>query len=138
MSRAASAPKRVENAEQVRDEWVAALHQFMNQAQQWAERQGWGVLREVKALEDEGFGPYEAPQLLIHDTFGRVLLDPAARFVSGADGVIDFFAIPSWDGLMIARFGGEWALIHEDADGPRSPWTEPVFVETTKLLATKA
>lgn len=124
----------VENWEQVRDEWVAALESLVAETETWAHQQDWGTLRESKTITEDRLGPYEVPRLLIHGMFGRILLDPVARFVPGVEGLVDLFRIPSWDGLLIARTRDGWFLIHEDAEGPRSPWTEETLVEAARRL----
>lgn len=125
----------VENWEAVRDEWVAAVEQLISEAETWAARQDWGTLREPKTITEDGIGSYTVPRLLVHAIFGRVLLDPADRFVGGAEGVIDFFAIPSWSGWMIVRMPDGWYVLQEDAEGPKSAWSEQVFVDSVRQLA---
>jgi hypothetical protein len=135
----ATLPKRpVENWEQVRGDWVAEVERFMNQAEEWAKKQGWGTLQELKTIQEDRLGSYDVPRLLIHDTFGRLLLDPLARFVMGADGRIDLVVIPSWSGLILVKMPDGWFLLEDDADGPRFAWSEDVFVRTAKQLATSA
>ena len=125
----------VENWEAVRDAWVADVERFMTQTEVWAKRQGWGTLRDVKTIEEHRIGRYDVPTLLIHDTFGRLHLNPIARFVAGADGRIDYTFMPSWDDSIIEKDGDAWFLLHEGGDGPRSPWTEEIFVKETRRLA---
>ncbi len=127
--------KPVENWEQVRDEWVGTVERFMSEAESWAKKHDWGTRRETKRIVEDRLGPYEVPRLLVHGTFGRVLLDPVARFVVGADGLIDFFAIPSYEGKIVVLSQGEWSLLHDrDAEGQRSPWSDSVFVESALHL----
>ena len=74
------------------------------------------------------------PRLLVHASFGRTIVEPVERFIMGADGRVDIFAIPSWDGLILVRNDGAWTLLVTDADGERVPWTEEVFVATIRGL----
>ncbi|MEO6808302.1 MAG: hypothetical protein ABI353_04235, partial [Isosphaeraceae bacterium] len=83
-------------------------------------------------------GSYTVPRLLIHAIFGRLLLDPVARFVPGATGLIDFFVIPSYDSMLIIRTPEGWFLLEGDAEGPRVPWSEQALVDAAKRLSTRA
>ena len=134
MANLAIPARPVENWEAIRDEWVAEVDRVIVQAETWSGRLGWATLRETKRIVEDRLGAYEVPRLLIHGTFGRALLDPSARFVAGAEGLIDFFAMPSFDGLLLAKWPEGWFLLAEDAEGPRQPWSEEVFAETTPRL----
>ena len=134
MSTAIRPKNPVENWEQVRDEWVAAVEALIKDTESWAQHQGWGTLREPKQITEDRLGTYEVPRLLIHDLFGRLVLDPTARFVMGVEGLVDLYVIPSWESEMIARTLEGWFLILDDADGPRLPWSESVLVEAVKRL----
>jgi hypothetical protein len=133
-------PKRpVENWEQVRDEWVAAIERFMDEAEAWAKEKGWGVLREPKTIhDDDRLGSYTVSRLLIHDTFGRLLLDPIERFIVGAGGLIEFYVIPSYDWVSIVRTDRGWELHLGAADAPHQPWSKETFVDTARRLSERA
>jgi hypothetical protein len=125
----------VDNWENVRDLWVADVERLVSDTESWAHHQGWGTLRELKAITEDRIGTYTVPRLLIHDLFGRLLVDPYARFVAGGDGLVDLCVIPSWDSEMIIKEGEGWFLLQDDAEGPRQPWTESIFVEAVHRLA---
>jgi hypothetical protein len=128
----------VENWERVRDEWVAAVEGLIGDAETWSHKQDWATRRDAKPIVEDRLGPYIVPQLLIQGTFGRLLLDPVARYIVGAEGLVDLFLIPSYDSLMIARYPEGWFLVPEDAEGPRVPWSEASFVEAALRLARSA
>src|SRR4051812_19637163 len=50
----------------------------MEETGQWARNLGWESLVEEKVITKDRLGSYSVPRLLIHGTFGRVLLDPVA------------------------------------------------------------
>jgi hypothetical protein len=126
--------KPVENWEQVRDEWVAAVEQLVGDAEGWARTQGWATRREPKAMTEDRLGQYAAPRLLIHSPDGRLLLDPIARYVPGALGVVEFCVLPSYDAMRIARSDEGWRLYSDRAADVSRPWSEPVFLETARQL----
>jgi hypothetical protein len=126
--------KPVENWEQVRDEWVAAVESVVRDAEAWSKNQGWATRLDPKTIREDRLGEYTVPRLLIHTLDGRLLLVPVARYVGGADGRIDLFLMPSYDSVPITRTAGGWS-IHPtgDADDSR-PWSEATFVETAQRL----
>jgi len=121
----------------VRDEWVASVEQLVGDAEVWAQKHDWAVRREAKTLREDRLGQYTVPRLLIHATAGRLLLDPVARYVPGAMGVVDLYVLPSYDAAMISRTDDGWRLHPIGADDVPQPWSEETFVQTAlQLLAT--
>ena len=65
-------PRRpVEDGEERRDEWVAAVEQVVSDAEAWATEQHWFVHRDPRTITDDDDGPYEVPSLLIQAPAGR-------------------------------------------------------------------
>ena len=133
MSTATLPTKPIVNWEQVRDDWVAAVEQLARDAETWSEKQGWGVLREPKRIDEDGIGEYEVPQLLIHTRAGRVIFDPSARF-AGFGGVVDMSRYPSYETWYIPRTESGWMLHPNIKDGIEVPWTEENFVTFVRQL----
>ena len=134
MSTAVLPKKPIANWEQVRDEWVASVEQLMREAAEWSEKQGWGALIEPKRLDEEQIGEYEVPQMLIHTRMGRVILDPSARFVGGALGLVEMTRYPSYETWFISRMENGWRLRANVKDGIELPWTEENFVKFIRLI----
>ena len=129
--------KAVQNWEGVRDEWIAAVEQLVGDAEVWACKQDWAVRREAKTIREDRLGQYTVPRLLIHATAGRLLLDPVARYVPGALGVVDLYVLPSYDAVLISRADDGWRLHPSVAEEVPQPWSEETFVQTAlQLLAT--
>lgn len=126
--------KPVDNWEQVRDEWVAAVEQLVRDAEAWSQAQGWACRREQKTVTEDRLGEYSAPRLLIHSPDGRLLLDPIARHVPGALGVVEFCALPSYDSVRIARTEAGWGLYPDGASDRPRPWSETAFLESARRL----
>ena len=129
--------KAVDNWEVIRDEWVASVEQLVGDAEVWARKQDWAVRRDAKTIQEDRLGQYTVPRLLIHATAGRLLLDPVARYVAAALGVVDLYVLPSYDAVMISRADDGWRLHPIGADEVPQPWSEEAFVHTAlQLLAT--
>ena len=138
MASATTPRNPVENWKAVRDEWVDALRLLMDETEGWARRQGWGTTRDEKVLDEDRLGPYTTPQLVIRGPSGRLWLDPVARFVPGVEGLVDLVVLPSGGVELLARTPGGWWLYHEDAEGPKSPWSEATLVDAARRLGTSA
>ena len=129
--------RAVDNWEGIRDEWVASGKQLVGDAEAWARKQDWAVRRDAKTIQEDRLGQYTVPRLLIHATAGRLLLDPVARYVPGALGVVDLYVLPSYDAVMISRADDGWRLHPIGTDDVPQPWSEETFVQTAlQLLAT--
>jgi hypothetical protein len=129
--------KPAENWEKVRDEWLAAVEQLVQDVEAWACKREWAVRRDVKTITEDRLGSYTVPRTLIHTPAGRLLLDPVARYVQGAQGLVDLYVLPSYDAVMIARNGNSWQLHTGGGNGTNRPWSEQAFEEIAgQLLAT--
>jgi hypothetical protein len=130
--------KPVENWEQVRDEWVAAVEGFVRDVESWCAKQDWAVRRDPKRIEEDRLGAYVVPRLLIHTPAGRLVLEPVARYVPGALGVVDLTIMPSYDSLMISRTDAGWQLHSGGPDEAPRPWSEQTFAEAVERLTRSA
>ena len=138
MAETAPPQKPVKNWEQIRDEWVAAVEQLVRETEAWAQAQGWATRRDPKEATEYRLGGYTVPQLLIHAPAGRLLLDPIARYVPGALGVVEFCALPSYDSLRLARTADGWVLDSDNpGEAPRA-WSEATFRDAALRLLESA
>ena len=138
MSTSTLPTKLMDNWEQVRDDWVAEVERFIAEVETWCKRQDWACRRDIKTIVESEVGAYVVPQLLVQDTFGRLLFDPYARFVVGAEGLIDLSVVPSYHYVLIVRYPEGWFLVEEDTEGPRVAWSEGVFAELAPRLGRSA
>jgi len=103
--------ERADDPSELRDEWLKVLAELTSRVKNWAEELDWSTRQVSKKMKDSRLGSYEAPALLMQKETTRVLLDPVARFVPGADGVVDLYLMPAYDDIASLNFvGGEWQL----------------------------
>jgi hypothetical protein len=103
----------------LRDEWLSVLADLTRRVKSWAEGLGWSTRQISKKMKDSRLGSYEAPALLMQKETTRVLLDPVARFVPGADGVVDLYLMPAYDDIASLYFvDGKWRLHYMFAGTP--------------------
>jgi hypothetical protein len=132
-------PKRpAENWQEIRDEWILTVNALLAQAEEWAAEQvDWPTKRLTKTATEERLGSFEIDQLLIHAPQGRLLLDPVARFVMGAEGLVDFSVMPSLDYATIVRRKGKWELRPLFQEKPCA-WNRANFLKTAQDLFQRA
>lgn len=122
--------------EQALRDWTGRVTTLLDQAEAWAARAGWACRSDPKPAAEEALGAYEVPVLLIHTPQGRLLLDPIARNVVGADGRVDFCALPSYDSYAVVGTGGGWRVYPPERDAAGLAWSEETFLATAaELLA---
>jgi len=135
MSQTTLPKKPAENWQQVRNQWIAELEHLAHEVETWAKKQKWDVLRDQKRITEDRLGSYDVPVVLIHTPQGRLLLDPVARFVTGADGRIDLCIYPSYyDALVIAKVNDQWLIKSLDQPNWEQPWGEESFLAAKDRL----
>jgi hypothetical protein len=135
MGKVIAEPRRPAECWQQRlDEWIEEVQGIIGQAKEWAEKRDWAAREDQKVIAEENIGTYEAPTLLIHTAQGRLMLDPIARSVVGADGRIDFCAMPSYDGVPLVKAEEAWEFLSASRDDLRLPWCEESFEKVSLEL----
>lgn len=120
--------------EQIRDEWLARLHELIEQVQAWAEELGWSTRIIDKRMRDiDGLGAYDAPALLLQQETTRSLLEPLAHSTPGSAGVVEFYVMPAYDDIAKLYYeDGEWKLYYAypDVGAIRDSAFKPVSSES--------
>lgn len=129
--------KPVENWERVRDDWVGAVEELAKTVEGWCQARGWPTRRIDKRMTEAKLGEYVVPALLIQVDLTKLMLEPVARFVPGADGVVDLYLMPEYDDTAsIYRRGGEWQIHYAvvgDAIPPESRTTDPDVLASSQI-----
>lgn len=113
-------------------EWINAMETVERQAEEWSTKAAWRTRRVNKTMSESLIGAYEGQQLLIFAEPNLYVLDPIARFVPGAQGLLDFTIQPSYNTTSMYRDDrGIWYL-HLDvgkglANGRRVKWKRNAF-----------
>jgi hypothetical protein len=130
--------KLVENWESVRDEWVQAVEQLVDEAEAWASERQWFVHRDCKTITEDGVGSYEVPVLMMRAPAGRLILEPLSRFVGKATGLVDLSVFPSYDRRSIVRTEKGWQFVKVGARNQYRRWSKTAFIEVATELAANA
>jgi hypothetical protein len=113
--------KPVENWEQVRDEWIHAVEDLVGKVEGWCKARDWPTRRIEKRMEDRKLGEYIVPALVIQVDLVKLMLEPVARFVPGAEGVVDLYRMPQYDDVAsVFRRKGRWE-VHSTVTGDAIP-----------------
>ncbi len=128
-----------------RDNWERNTALLADEVQAWAAQEaaalGWQVEREQKELAEEVVGgAYRVPVVTIHAPQGRLILEPVARGVLGAQGRVDLYAWPSLFRVMLLHKplgkgqGLEWVVRTESGIDWPQPWGREAFLTLAEGL----
>jgi hypothetical protein len=124
----------IDKSDAERDAWLQELETLLQQAEEWSRKRDWATRRDAKTITEAPFGTYAVPVLLIHTPQGRLLLDPIARFVGGAEGRIDFCVYPSFDGIMLIKTVAGWQFEALEQPDWNRPWSELALEQIGRQL----
>jgi hypothetical protein len=120
--------------EKQRDDWIEAVEKLCADVQSWSLARGWVVRREQKTLREDRLGAYVVPVLTIQSPQGRLLLNPIARYVVGANGRVDLDAFPSFEAVPIIRTETGWRVASQNEMNLDREWNEASFAEVSTTL----
>jgi hypothetical protein len=110
------------DADAARKEWVDRLAVLVDEIERWSGEIGWSTRRIETQLQESQIGSYSAPALLMQEGTTKVLLEPVARFATGADGVVDLYLVPAYDDIASLYFyDGKWHLHYMFQGTPTVP-----------------
>jgi hypothetical protein len=106
--------------------WRDDLNALVADVRAWSATSGWRGRLTSKHMDEKGLGRYEVPVLVLDRDEAEVALVPVARQTPGADGLVDFFRMPAYDGVAsLYREEGRWFVHH--AFHPDASETHPVI-----------
>ncbi len=126
-----------------RDNWERNTALLAEDIEAWASSagRGWRVEREQKELSEEVVGgAYLVPVVTIHAPEGRLILEPVARGVLGAQGRVDLYAWPSLFRVMLLHKplgkdrGLAWVVRTESGIDWPQPWNRETFLTLAEGL----
>ncbi len=122
----------------VRDEWIRSVDTVMTEVQEWCSQLGWTHRHIPKDIFERLLGSYEMESLLFYAEGDQFELSPAARFVPGSLGMIEFRVLPSYNAIKINRFDSGWRVRRDDGKEAVSAtvrdWNKQEFEESVRWL----
>ena len=109
-----------------REQFQQRVDALVEQVRAWAESHEWVTKEYPKKLRDAEQHVYEVPSLFLQKGPTRVLLDPVAYDVPGADGVVDLYLMPTYDDMASLYLeNGQWTMHYDfGAETPSADDTE--------------
>jgi hypothetical protein len=102
-----------------RDQFQSRVNALATQVRGWVEPHEWVTKTYPKKLRDVDQQVYEVPALFIQKGPIRVLLDPVAYDVPGAEGVVDLYLMPTYDDMASLYFEKGMWMIHYAPTDPK-------------------
>ena len=113
-----------------RDQFQQRVETLVEHVRGWVEPHEWVTKSYPKRMRDVDHQIFVIPALFLQKGPTRVLLDPVAYDVPGAEGIVDLYLMPTYDDEASLFFeGGGWKIRY---DFPSNP------VETRRLTKTEA
>jgi hypothetical protein len=112
-----------------RNQFQRRVKALVKQVREWVEPHEWVTKPYPKKMRDVDHQVFEIPALFLQKGPTRVLLDPVAYDVPGAEGVVDLYLMPTYDDMATLYFeNGRW-VIHYPLPNP---------IETHAVVETKS
>ena len=113
-----------------RDQFQNRVKALVEQVQEWVEPHEWVTKPYMKKMRDVDNQVYLIPALFLQKGPIRVLLDPLAYDVPGAEGIVDLYLMPTYDDLASLYFeDAAWRIHYAFPPDPK---------ETHSVVETKA
>jgi hypothetical protein len=112
-----------------RDQFRNRVATLIEQVKSWVEPHDWVTKTYPKKMRDIDNRVYEVPALFLQKGPIRVLLDPIAYDVPGAEGAVDLYLMPTYDDMASLYFEkGTWMIHYAFPPDP---------IETHSVIETK-
>lgn len=107
-----------------RDQFVRLVSELVTRVQEWVEPHEWVSKPYPKRMRDADGRVFEIPALFLQKGPTRVLLDPVAYDVPGADGAVDLYLMPTYDDLAsLYHQQGSWVIHYDFPTDPKAAAT---------------
>ena len=115
-----------------RDKFCNRVEELVEWIIEWVKPHEWVTKPYPKKMRDVDGQVFEIPSLFLQKGPIRVLLDPVAYDVPGAEGVVDLYLMPTYDDMASIYFeSGRWVVHYAFPPDPR----ETHSVVQTEALA---
>ncbi|MHB1033390.1 MAG: hypothetical protein ACYC35_03265 [Pirellulales bacterium] len=114
-----------------REQFQNRVEALVEQVRGWVEPHEWVTKAYTKKIRDVDTQVYLIPALFLQKGPIRVLLDPVAYDVPGAEGIVDLYLMPTYDDLASLYFEeGTWRIHYAFPPDPKETHS---VVETEAL-----
>ncbi len=117
-----------------KEAWVTQVQELCEEVKKWAEEKSWSVHEDVKQINEDHIGSYQAPCLILQSPQGRVHIDPIGCEIVGAAGRVDIFTWPALNRMLLVRTGDRWEIRTDARVAWEKPWCEDTFFAIVSCL----
>jgi hypothetical protein len=132
-----------------RDQFQSRVEHLIEQVKRWVEPHEWVTKDYPKKMRDANGHSYLVAALFLQKGPTRLLLDPIAYDVPGAQGVVDLYLMPTYDDMASLYFeDGRWTIhypfaadaivSHSAIDASVVPLGEETINQVLDLIAAHA
>jgi hypothetical protein len=122
--------------EQTREDWLRAARELIDQADRWAEAEGWPTKRYSWEMNEPFLGAYELDRLIYSVMGSQMALVPVGRFMMKSRGSFDLAVMPAYESVSISRKpSGRWSIEPLPGENQALIWKQQHFVEVSEKLA---
>jgi hypothetical protein len=119
--------------------FLELVHELVRQVTVWVEPTGWATHRYAKRMRAPDRSVFEIPALYLQRGPTRLLLDPVAFDVPGAEGLVDLYLMPTYDDMASLYLReGRWTIHYASPSDPTAlpaiDKVEPVPLDQPNLL----
>lgn len=112
--------------------WQDVMGTLASTVEDWSRARKWEVEWSSAEVDEELLGTYKISVLTIETEKGRLLLEPIARMVVGAEGRVDLYAWPTLFRVMLLYTADRTWTVRTDSG---IDWPQPWGMETFYALA---
>ena len=93
------------------EQFKSRVSELVKQVREWAEPHEWVTKEYPKKIRDNGQQIDEISSLFLQKGPAKLLLDPIAYDVPGAEGVVDLYLMPTYDDVASLYLkDGQWSI----------------------------
>lgn len=119
----------------MREDWIHASAQLLNEAEEWARQADWPTKRYSREVTEDFIGKYNQERLVYSAEGQQLALVPVGRFAPGTDGLFDLAVMPAYDSFMVVRDHDQWFIHPEPGKKKRHRWSRDTFRDSSLNLA---
>lgn len=94
-----------------RDGWRARVNELVEQVSAWIDPNEWVTKPYPKKMRDADGTIFEVPSLVLQRSPTRLILDPIAYDVPGAEGLVNLYLMPTYDDTAsLYLINGRWQV----------------------------
>ena len=127
-----------DNPAMIKQDWLSDLDALIGDIRSWCLGKGLATADSTKLITESKVGEYSVSVLQLRTTNGQnVFVEPIARFVVDAQGLVDIYSWPSLRRIVLVRQLDNWAIRTDSGVPLPMSWSEKSFFEIIDALTSE-